>query len=222
MFQRSYPAGGHYGFSQWSSQPVSNETSTGFFLERTPSVRGTIQNASALMREVCGEEDRVDVDGDEEITSTPPSKGNGHAPLTRTGSGAVLPVYRANLDESLQGIPEDPKTSPLVKLATTPVDSANSTQSDESPTEVKSPMSAELGSAIRLSKSADSGLATTSDISQTSMRPIGSVSFTSRLSESDGTLGGTPALYSTVENLADISREKEKADELVKENANKD
>lgn len=51
VLQRPYGAGSQYGYSQWSPPAQSNETSNGYFLERSHSARLTLSRAIQLCPE---------------------------------------------------------------------------------------------------------------------------------------------------------------------------
>lgn len=49
--RRPYAANQQYGFNNWSPPAQSNETSNGYFLERSPSARSTLEKAYELCPE---------------------------------------------------------------------------------------------------------------------------------------------------------------------------
>lgn len=49
--RRPYVANQQYGFNNWSPPAQSNETSNGYFLERSPSARSTLEKAYELCPE---------------------------------------------------------------------------------------------------------------------------------------------------------------------------
>ncbi|KAH6937894.1 hypothetical protein HPB50_004976 [Hyalomma asiaticum] len=68
--RRPYGAGSQYGYSQWSPPAQSNETSNGYFLERSHSARLTLSRAIQL----CPEEEPEEAELSEEAPAfAPPS-----------------------------------------------------------------------------------------------------------------------------------------------------
>lgn len=66
--RRQYPTNPQYGYNNWSPPAQSNETSNGYFLERSHSARITLAKAY----ELCPEEDIEDPDMSEDGESPPP------------------------------------------------------------------------------------------------------------------------------------------------------
>ncbi|XP_077513422.1 ubiquitin carboxyl-terminal hydrolase-like faf isoform X2 [Amblyomma americanum] len=62
--RRPYGAGSQYGYSQWSPPAQSNETSNGYFLERSHSARLTLSRAIQLCPEEEPEEHELPEDGE--------------------------------------------------------------------------------------------------------------------------------------------------------------
>ncbi|XP_076338950.1 ubiquitin carboxyl-terminal hydrolase 9X-like isoform X1 [Tachypleus tridentatus] len=68
--RRPYPANTQYGYSSWSPPAQSNETSNGYFLERSHSARVTLAKAY----ELCPEEEQEEQELSEEGESPPPEE----------------------------------------------------------------------------------------------------------------------------------------------------
>ncbi|EEC10528.1 hypothetical protein IscW_ISCW008246 [Ixodes scapularis] len=63
MSERPYAGSSQYGYNQWSPPAQSNETSNGYFLERSHSARLTLSRAIQL----CPEEEPEEQEDDGEI-----------------------------------------------------------------------------------------------------------------------------------------------------------
>lgn len=77
--RRPYPGNPQYTYNNWSPPVQSNETSNGYFLERSHSARMTLSKAC----ELCPEEEPDDQDVTEEHESSAPED----APLYSNSSG---------------------------------------------------------------------------------------------------------------------------------------
>ncbi|KAK8736812.1 hypothetical protein OTU49_004653, partial [Cherax quadricarinatus] len=74
--RRPYAANQQYGFNNWSPPAQSNETSNGYFLERSPSARSTLEKAYELCPEDEPEPEEceeAEVAVPEEVAPLPPS-----------------------------------------------------------------------------------------------------------------------------------------------------
>lgn len=84
--RRPYGAGSQYGYSQWSPPAQSNETSNGYFLERSHSARLTLSRAIQLCPEEEPEEHELPEDAAENSSS---AAGSAPVPI------AAVPVVAA-------------------------------------------------------------------------------------------------------------------------------
>ncbi|XP_035221479.1 probable ubiquitin carboxyl-terminal hydrolase FAF-X isoform X2 [Stegodyphus dumicola] len=119
--RRPYAANAQYGYNNWSPPAQSNETSNGYFLERSHTARITLAKAF----EICPDEDIEDQDMSEDGESPPPEdkvqtwQGNGPsipqhpsppppAPSDSTGPIPKTPTQRLPVLSSSELIVEEP------------------------------------------------------------------------------------------------------------------
>jgi ubiquitin carboxyl-terminal hydrolase 9/24 len=76
--ERKYPASTQYAYSTWSPPAQSNESSNGYFLERSNSARKTLERALELMPDLEREEEDVseEQESQEEVVETTQNEEN--------------------------------------------------------------------------------------------------------------------------------------------------
>lgn len=74
--ERRYPANSQYSYNTWSPPAQSNDSSNGYFLERSNSARKTLERAIELMPEQERDEEDVseEQESQEEATETSPGQ----------------------------------------------------------------------------------------------------------------------------------------------------
>jgi ubiquitin carboxyl-terminal hydrolase 9/24 len=88
--RRPYSGNAQYTYNNWSTQTQSNETSNGYFLERTQSARGTLAKALDLCPDEEADDNEVVMDDSGGVSSTAAASAGQQQPQPAVASSASL------------------------------------------------------------------------------------------------------------------------------------